>query len=197
MTTVAAHGIATRGGLARVGLIVATGAGAGLLLGGVLGRLLMFALIRLNPENVGMLSDDGFEMGRFTLSGSLNLLVVGAVIGGIGGLVYAGARHLTFGPTWFRASSIVLGSGLPVGALIVQTEGVDFVLLSPGLLGVAMFVSIPALYGLTLWLVLEHRLPPPPQWGRLEPLRWAVRAGATAVLVVALVDLVRDIDLLT
>ena len=44
------------------------------------------------------MSDDGFEMGQFTLSGSLNLLVVGAVLGAFGGVVYAGARHLTFGP---------------------------------------------------------------------------------------------------
>ena len=134
MSTVAADGIAARGGrLSRVALIVATGVGAGLLVGGALGRLVMFALIRLNPENIGLLSDDGFEMGRFTLSGSLNLLVVGAVVGGAGGLVYAAARHLTFGPTWFRALSIVLGAGLPVGAMVVHSDGVDFVLLSPAL----------------------------------------------------------------
>lgn len=181
----------------RFALVVATGIGAGALFGGVLGRLAMFVLIRLNPDAVGLLSDDGFEMGRFTLSGSLNLVAVGAVLGGIGGLVYAGARHLTFGPAWFRTLSVVLGAGLPVGALIVHTGGVDFQLLSPVLLSVAMFVGIPALYGLTLWLVLEPRLPPPPAWGRLEPIRWVLRAGATAVLVWALVDLVRDIDLLT
>lgn len=181
----------------RFALIVATGLGLGVLVGGVLGRLMMFLLIRLNPENAGVVSDDGFTMGQFTLSGTLNLLVVGGVLGTVGGLVYAGARHLTFGPGWFRMLSVVLGAGLPVGAMIVHTDGVDFTLLSPAPLAVAMFVAIPAAYGLGMWLVLERRLPSPPSWGRLEVARWVLRAGATAVLAVSLLDVVRDLATLT
>lgn len=182
----------------RFAVIVALGLGLGVLVGGVVGRLMMFLLVRLNPENVGSVSDDGFVMGQFTVSGSLNLLLVGGFLGTVGGVVYAGARHLTFGPAWFRVVSVTLGAGLPIGASIVSTEGVDFTLLSPPELAVAMFVGIPALYGLLLAVVTERLVAPSAaSWGDLEPARWLMRAGATLVLAAALVDLVRDLAVLT
>lgn len=182
----------------RFAVIVTLGLGLGVLVGGVVGRLMMFLLIRLNPENVGAVSDDGFVMGQFTVSGSLNLLVATGFLGTLGGVVYAGARHLTFGPSWFRVVSVALGAGLPLGALIVSTEGVDFTLLSPPELAVAMFVGIPALYGFLLAVVAERLVAPPPtSWGGAEALRWVLRAGAMLVLAGALVDLVRDLTVLT
>ncbi len=182
----------------RFTVIVALGLGLGVLVGGVVGRLMMFLLIRLNPENVGAVSDDGFVMGQFTVSGSLNLLAVGGFLGLVGGVVYAGARHLTFGPLWFRLTSVTLGAALPMGSQIVSTEGVDFTLLSPPELAVAMFVGIPGLYGLLLSVVAERVVAPPPvSWGAMEPLRWVLRAGATLLLAAALVDLVRDLTALS
>ncbi len=179
-------------------MIVALGVGLGVLVGGVVGRLMMFLLVRLNPENVGSVSDDGFVMGQFTMSGSLNLLVVGGFLGAFGGVVYSGARHLTFGPPWFRTTSVTLGAGLPMGALLVDTEGVDFTLLSPPELAVAMFVGIPALYGLLLAIVAERVVAAPTaSWGGLEPVRWVLRAAATLILSAALVDLARDLTVLT
>jgi hypothetical protein len=137
-------------------------------------------------------------MGQFTVSGSLNLLVVGGVLGAVGGVVYAGARHLTFGPEWWRVTSVVLGAALPVGAAIVHDDGVDFTVLEPVELAVAMFVLLPGLYGLLLQLVVERRLSPPaPTWHQLEFLRWALRAVATAVLVHAFVNLCSDLAALT
>ena len=189
---------AARAVAGRFAVIVALGLGLGVLVGGVVGRLMMFLLVRLNPENAGSVSDDGFVMGQFTVSGSLNLLLVGGFLGTVGGFVYAGARHLTFGPPWFRVVSVTLGAGLPLGALIVSTEGVDFTLLSPPELAVAMFVGIPALYGLLLAVVAERVVAPPAaSWSRLEPLRWALRVGATLVLAAAVVDLARDLVALT
>lgn len=187
-----------RAAAARTAAIVLTGMGVGVLVGGVLGRLAMFLLIRLNGENRGAVSDDGFVMGRFTVSGSLNLLVVGGFLGGLGGLVYVAARHLTFGPRWFRVLSVVLGAGLPVGALIVHTDGVDFTLLSPPALAMGLFVAIPALYGLLLTLLVErYAAPVPPSWGRLEALRWVLRAGAAAAIAAGLLDLGSDLAVLT
>jgi hypothetical protein len=182
----------------RFAFIVAAGLGVGVLVGGVLGRLLMYVLIRLNDGARGLVSDDGFEMGRFTLSGSLNLVVVGATLGAVGGVVYAGARHLTFGPEWWRLTSIVLGAALPVGALGVHTDGVDFRVLDPPELAVAFFVLLPGLYGLLLRLIVEPRLPPPaPSWQRLEILRWVLRAGATVILAISFLDIVHDLTVLT
>lgn len=173
--------------------MVVTGLAVGVLVGGVVGRLVMYLLVQVNPEAIGVTSDDGFEMGTFTLSGSLNLLGAGGFLGTFGGVVYVVARHLTFGPTWFRALSVTLGAGLPVGALIVHTDGVDFTLLGPAWLTVGLFVAVPAAYGLTMWLLLEPRLPRPPSWGRAEAVRWLLRAGATTVLFVAALDLIGDL----
>jgi hypothetical protein len=182
----------------RVVVIVLTGLGLGIVVGGVLGRLAMYALARLNPEATGVVSDDGFVMGQFTLSGTINLLLVGAFLGAFGGVVYAAARHLTFGPAWWRVLSVALGAGLPVGALIVHPEGVDFTLLEPVELAVALFVLIPALYGVLMAVLVERRIAPPPaSWGRLEALRWVLRAGAAAVIAVALLDLGNDLSTLT
>ena len=182
----------------RVAVIVLAGLGLGIVVGGVLGRLAMYALARLNPDATGVVSDDGFVMGQFTLSGTLNLLLAGGFLGAFGGLVYAAARHLTFGPDWWRLLSVALGAGLPVGALIVHTDGVDFTLLEPVQLAVALFVLIPALYGVLLAVLVEGRVAPPPEsWGRLEALRWLLRAGAAAVIAVALLNLLSDLSVLT
>ncbi len=181
----------------RFTVIVAIGLGLGMLVGGVVGRLLMFVLIRLNDDARGRVSDDGFVMGQFTLDGSLQLLVVGAFLGALGGVVYAGARHLTFGPEWWQLTSVVVGAALPVGALVVHDDGVDFTLLQPAELSIAMFVLLPALYGLLLRLVVERLLPAPrATWQRLEILRWVLRAGAFALVLTALVDLVLDLSVL-
>ena len=172
---------------------MASGLLLGILVGGIGGRLAMFALIRLNPEQVGTTSDDGFTMGQFTLLGSLNLVVVAGIIGAIGGLVYAGARHLFFGPRWWQVTSVVLAAGLTVGAMLVHTDGIDFTFLQPVGLAVALFVAVPATYGLLLTTVAERHLPTPRQtWGRAEAVRWVLRAGCAAVVVAGLVDLVGD-----
>ena len=72
------------------GFAVATAAGAlsGLLVGGIVGRLAMMLLARLAPETTGVRSDDGFLIGQFTLSGTLNLLALGTLLGVLGGGIY-------------------------------------------------------------------------------------------------------------
>ena len=69
----------------RNAAIVLTGLGLGVVIGGIGGRLAMYLLARLNPEATGVVSDDGFVMGQFTLSGTLNLLVVGGFLGDVRG----------------------------------------------------------------------------------------------------------------
>jgi hypothetical protein len=189
------HAVAAASG--RLALTVLAGLGLGIVVGGVVGRLAMYLLARLNPEATGVVSDDGFVMGQFTLSGTVNLLGAGAFLGVVGGVVYAAARHLTFGPPWWRALSVALGAGLPVGALVVHTDGVDFTLLEPVWLAVALFVLIPALYAVLLMLVVERFSRRPPSWGPLEPLRWVVRGLAAGVVVVAVLDLAGDLAVLT
>lgn len=65
--------------LDRLRLLIVAGITTGVLVVGVGSRLAMFALRLTSPEHVrGITSDDGFVIGRFTLSGTYNLLALGA-----------------------------------------------------------------------------------------------------------------------
>ncbi len=106
-------------------------------------------------------------IGQFTLSGSLNLLLVaGPALGLAGAGFYLALRGLRIGPAWFRLLSISVGPAVVVGAMIVHTTGVDFVLLEPLWLAIALFVLLPAVYVAMLSLVAERllvRWPEPPR----------------------------------
>jgi hypothetical protein len=129
--------------LARVTLV---GALSGVIAVGVLGRLAMFLLAYLNPVATGVTSDDGFVMGQFTLSGSLQLAASGLQFGVIGVFFYLALRGLMVGPGWFRLLSISLGPALVIGAIIVHTEGVDFNVLEPVWLAALLFIGVPFAY---------------------------------------------------
>lgn len=147
----------------------AAGAVAGLLVGGIGGRLAMMLLARLNPETTGILSDDGFVIGQFTPSGTVNLLVVATLLGVLGAGIYVVLRNLMIGPRWFQVLSISLGAAVVVGAIIVNSTGVDFTFLRPTLLPVALFVAIPGLYAALLTVLCERWLNP---GGRFQRARW-------------------------
>lgn len=143
----------------RLSAITAAGALLGLVVGGVGGRLAMFALAQLNPGAAGMSSDDGFTIGQFTALGSLNLLFAGTVLGALGAAVYTGLRPLLIGPQWFRVLSISVGPAVVVGEQLVHVDGVDFAL-DPAWLAIGMFVLIPGLYAGLLCVVAERWLAP-------------------------------------
>ncbi len=146
---------------------------------GVLGRLAMRLLAYLNPVATGVTSDDGFEIGQVTLAGSLQLAGAGIQIGLMGALGYAVLRGLMVGPPWFRLASISLGPGVVAGAMIVGPEGVDFRLLDPVWLAVALFVAVPTAYVALLSIVAERLL------ARRE-LPWPLLLVGLAVWVVVL-----------
>ena len=132
----------------------AAGGWAGLLVGGVLGRIAMFVLRRTSGEFVnGVKSDDGFTIGRVSTS-SLFLLFLTMVLGMIVGLVVVLARSQLRG--WLGATLLVLAAGTLGAADIIKPEGVDFNLLSPLPLACAMFTAIP-LGVIALTLVFAHR----------------------------------------
>lgn len=165
----------------RLAVITATGALLGLLVGGVGGRLAMLLLAELNPEASGVTSDDGFTIGQFTLA-SLNLLIVGTVLGVVGAGFYAILRGLRVGPRWFQVLSLAVGPAVVVGALIVHTDGVDFTRLEPTWLAIVLFVAIPGGYA-ALLTVLAERLLQQQRWTTAP--RWQVVAVLTLWLPVA------------
>ena len=65
-------------------------------------RFAMF-MLRLTSDDsvIGATSDDHFEIGRVTFGGTLNLLILGSVVGLIGAAVYQWVRPWLIGPHWF------------------------------------------------------------------------------------------------
>ncbi len=126
---------------------------AGLVVGGIGGRLAMLLLRFTSPDFIrGLESDDGFIMGRFTFSNTLSLLLVTTVLGSIGGLFVVLGRP--FLPARYVLLGWPLAAGTIVGAIIVKSDGVDFNLLDPKVLAIAMFVAIPAAGAfLIVWLI--------------------------------------------
>lgn len=148
----------------------AAAATAGLLCGfvvnGIGSRLAMMLLARLNPHVTGRISDDSFRMGRFTLDNTTGLVVFATAVGVLGGLIFVAVRSLRFGPRWFRVASVSIGPAVVVGSVLVHTDGIDFHVLEPTWLAVALFVALPGLFALTVSLLTDR-------WTR--PDAWAVR----------------------
>jgi hypothetical protein len=130
----------------------AAGGLGGLTVGGVGGRLAMLLLRLTSSDGVnGVESDDGFEIGQFTLGGTLNLLIATTVMGCIVGLFIVLSR--AFMPWGWVTWAWGLVGAVVGGSLIVHEDGVDFELLSPQWLAVALFIALPALGVLAMaWL---------------------------------------------
>lgn len=126
---------------------------SGLVIGGLGGRLAMFVLrVTSDPSLRGMETDDGFIIGRFS-GDTIFLVILTTVIGLLGGIFYMLVRG------WFpqRLRPVVMGIlGAAVGgALVIRPDGIDFTLLEPLPLAIAMFVALPALYGVAVSLLTE------------------------------------------
>lgn len=135
----------------------AAGAWAGLLIGGVGGRVAMFVLRTTSDDSVrGIDSDDGFTIGQFTAATGF-LLGITTIIGLLMGLVVVLARSQLRGRSGWTL--IVLAGGTLGAAKIIKPHGVDFNRLAPQSLACAMFTFIPlAATALTLWFVSRWRV---------------------------------------
>jgi hypothetical protein len=131
-----------------LGAGIGSGFLAGLLIGGVGGRLAMFVLrLTSDPDLKGLTTDDGFTVGVFSDETAF-LLFFAAITGAIGGAIYLAVRAWI--PRRLRPWTAAIGFGAAGAALALRPEGVDFTLLSPIPLAVAMFVALPAGYGVAL-----------------------------------------------
>lgn len=126
----------------RALLGAAAGGAGGMLVGGVGGRLAMLLLRFTSPDYIrGLESDDGFEMGIISLA-TFNLILVTGLLGAVAGIFVVVA--LTYMPwSWAPWAWVVPGATIG-GAGLVHSDGVDFSLLQPHWLAVALFVAIPA-----------------------------------------------------
>ena len=140
-------------------ILVGTAAGAlaGLVVGGIGGRLVMLALrVLSDPIVIGLTSDDGFEIGQVTFGGSFQLAGAMAAAGAANGVLYSVLRDTI--PSRARAALWSLFAAGVGGALFVHADGVDFTLLDPQWLAVAAFVALPGLAALVVVVLVERWL---------------------------------------
>src|SRR5436190_2557 len=161
------------GPAATLGAGVSGGFLAGVLIGGVGGRIAMLVLrLTSDPGLHGVSTDDGFTIGRVSAQ-TIFLLGVTAGLGIAGGLLYLAVRRWV--PAAWRIPSSIVFFALVGGAGVVGPSEVDFSLLSPLPLAIALFVAIPAAYGaampwLTERLVREGSILRRGRWGAVVGL---------------------------
>jgi hypothetical protein len=124
------------------------GATSGAVIGGLGGRLAMRILFLTSDDSVkGRISDDGFEIGRFTLSDTIGLVIVTAFIGVIAALLYLVVRPFVSRLGRAAVPVMALFYGVVGAAMMVHRDGIDFHILELALLAIILFVAIGAGFG--------------------------------------------------
>ena len=166
--------LARRRWVEGVRVLVVGGIPAGVLLVGVGSRLAMLVLRLTSPDRVkGRTSDDGFTIGQVTLSGTYNLLLLGAVVGIIGAAAYRAVAPRLIGPLWFRRLTTGVASAAVVGSMLVHADGIDFTVLKPAWLAIAVFVALPGLFGTFVGSIVDA-VARPDSWTNTGRRRWVL-----------------------
>ena len=137
---------------------------AGLLSGGVLGRIAMrITALTAGDADQGRLTDAEEVVGVISFDGTFGLIVfVGIFSGFFGGMLYAGARPWLGGAGRWRG----LGFGVlllaAAGWLVIEHENFDFHEFGYATLNIAMYVAIFLIFGVLVapafeWIV--RRIP--------------------------------------
>jgi hypothetical protein len=166
-TIAAQRGATRRTVLARISVTCAIGVLTGAVIGGAGGRLAMLVLrLTSDPSLHGRETDDGFTIG--VISGATLVLVgLTAFLGVAGARIYSATRSWV--PARLRPWTAAALAGAAGGAAVIRPDGLDYTLLEPLPLAVAMFVALPAAYGAALSLLLERSFarPAPKGWPSL------------------------------
>lgn len=168
-------------------VLIVGGISAGVVLIGVGSRLAMLLLRVTSPDRViGVKSDDDFVIGQFTLAGTYNLLLLGAGFGIIGAAVYLMVSPRLIGPTWFRRLTTGLAAAVVVGSMLVHDDGIDFTVLKPTWLAIAVFVLLPGLFGGLVGVVVDS-VRRPDSWTAQGRRRWLLPLVLAACFPISLV----------
>jgi hypothetical protein len=140
----------------RLGAALWAGLIGGAVVGGIGGRLAMFVLrLTSDPTLHGLETDDGFVIGEFT-GDTAFLVLFTAALGALGGIFYLTIRSWL--PKRVRVGAFTLLAAVVGGSLVIRPDGIDFTLLEPLWFAVALFVALPALYGLMMSSFAERLL---------------------------------------
>ena len=143
----------------------ASGAIAGALVGGVGGRLAMLLLRLTSPDDViGMISDDGFEIGVFSFDTAQLVLAMAMLGGDQRRALRCASQALSRGSYGCRSGR----SSPPRSAARASstTTGSTSRFLEPAALAIALFVLLPGAAAAVVVLLVER-------WMRVEP--WSDR----------------------
>lgn len=142
--------------LEQLRLLIVAGIPVGVVCVGVGSRLAMLLLRVTSPGSVhGAISDDGFVIGRVTLAGTYNLLLIGAAVGIVGAGVHLLVSPWLLGPMWFRRLVVGAAAGSVGGSMLIHADGVDFTILGPTWLAIALFVALPAVFAVAVSMGVE------------------------------------------
>jgi len=124
-----------------------------------------------DPTLRGLETDDGFVIGRFS-GDTVFLLILTAFFGVLGGLFYLMVRSLV--PPRLRLGLTGIFGGIVGGAIVIRPGGIDFTRLEPLSLAIALFVAVPALYGVALSWFVERLLGKDSMLNRAGAWSWAL-----------------------
>ena len=118
----------------------------------------MSLLASQNPEDAGVLTDDGFSIGEVTVRGIVQLLGASTSMAMVGAAAYMMVRPLLFGTRAVRVLVASYGFGVTAAALLIHPGGPDFSLLEPLWLPVVLFVALPVTLVAVFATLVEHWL---------------------------------------
>ena len=160
------------------GAIVA-GAIAGLISAGVGSRIVMRIIALTNDDRSGVLTDSSAIVGEMSVGGTLSLLVLGAVFGILGGLLYVALRRWLPLPPPYRGAAFGMLTLVTIGNVLFDTHNVDFQIFEPVLLVIALFASLFVVNGVIVAALGDRIHPEPP-----HPAGWRAPAAAGAALAI-------------
>ncbi|HXV95394.1 MAG TPA: hypothetical protein VD695_02510 [Gaiellaceae bacterium] len=177
-----------------VGGCLAAGLVVGIVVAGLGSRLVMRLLAVADPDASGTFTENGNVVGEITFGGTLALLVfVGIPLGLAAGLlVFAVRRWLPPGQPWRSlAFSAVLLAVL--GRTVIDPDNIDFRLLTPTGLAVALFGLLFLVAGFGLPPLAERWGPGVPRFLYRQDVTFVGGAALAAVVALGLVQVGRDI----
>ena len=150
---------------------------AGVVVGGIGGRIVMTVSARVaGPDMAGRITENGNVIGEFTVAGTMALIVFVGLLGGM--LASVG---IVASDPWLRWMGGFKGLGFGVVVLTVYGHGtfesIDFLILHPLLLNVAMFLGLMLGFGLGVVgfvALLDRRLP---KAADSEQVGWLIVVG--------------------
>ena len=171
-TNVAFRAATVADAIDQVRVLVVAGIFTGVVVVGIGSRLAMLLLRLTSPDSVhGVVSDDGFIIGRVTLGGTYNLLNIGAAVGLIGACAYRLVAPWLIGPSWFRRCTTAAAAAAVAGSMLVHAHGVDFTLLKPTWLAIGVFIALPALFAVAIGMSVD-RMARSTAWSAQGRRRW-------------------------